>query len=208
MPAALPATAVVHLDESCLGNGRAGATPGGAGGLIELRTATGLQRRELFLHAADTTNNRMALSGAIAALEWLAREAAPARTLVVSDSEYLVKGMREWVPGWIRRGWRRKSGAIENLALWQTLVAAAGRHRIQWTWVRGHRGHAKNEYADHLAVRAATEQITSAGAVPSEFAAWLEAERARGRYLEYHPDQAFVALEKRIDAGVPSRLAD
>ena len=156
--------AVVHLDESCLGNGREGATPGGAGGLIEVRTGRGIERRDVLVGDPDTTNNRMALTGAIAVLELLGRKERTFRALFVSDSEYLVKGIREWAPSWERRGWTRKGGAIENLELWQSLVSAAQRHDAQWTWVRGHKGHAKNEYANDLAVKAAKEQITSDGA--------------------------------------------
>lgn len=195
------AIAVVHLDESCLGNGQEGRTPGGAGGLIETATRSGIQRRDFFLHAADTTNNRMALASGIAALQLLAGKGQRLRVLVVSDSEYLVKGMREWVPGWKARGWKRKGGAIENLPLWQQLVASAGKHEVQWTWVRGHQGHAKNEYANDLAVAAATEQHTSDGAVASGFAEWLDTKRTRGHYLDYDPDAAYQALADRVAAG-------
>ena len=94
---------------------------------------------------------------------------------MVSDSQYLVRGMREWVPGWAGRGWRRKEGPIENLELWQALLASARRHEVQWTWVRGHRGHPKNEYANDLAVLAAREQRISDGLVESGFEAWLVA---------------------------------
>ena len=100
----------------------------------------------------------MALSGAVAALQLLARKGARLEVLIVSDSQYLVKGMREWVPGWVGRGWRRKEGPIENLELWQALLASARRHEVQWTWVRGTQGHPKNEYANDLAVLAAREQ--------------------------------------------------
>jgi ribonuclease HI len=192
---------VLHLDESCLGNGRSGATPGGAAGLIEVRAGGRIQRRDFYIHAPDTTNNRMALAGAIAALQLMAAKGNRLRALMVSDSEYLVKGMREWVPAWERRNWSRKGGAIENLELWQLLVQSARKHDVQWTWVRGHQGHPKNEYANDLAVRAATEQISSAGAVESGFLAWLEAERAKKKYLDYDPDQAFAALESRLAAG-------
>ena len=85
------------------------------------RAAGRIQRRDFYLHSPATTNNRMALSGAIAALQLLARKGARLRVLIVSDSEYLVRGMREWVPGWVGRGWRRKEGPIENLELWQAL---------------------------------------------------------------------------------------
>jgi ribonuclease HI len=201
VPASPAPIAVLHLDESCLGNGQERPTPGGAGGLIEIRASGAVQRRDFYIHAPDTTNNRMALAGAIAALQLLAGKGQRLRLLVVSDSEYLIKGMREWVPGWIARGWRRKGGAIENLELWQTLVRSAGRHDVQWTWVRGHVGHAKNEYANDLAVGAATRQETSAGIVESEFPAWLTSRRKRGQYSDYDPDAAFETLERRLAAG-------
>ena len=173
-------TAVVHLDESCLGNGREGDNPGGGGGLVEARSRSGrIQRRDVYISSPATTNNRMALSGAIAVLQLLAQKGARVDVLVVSDSQYLVRGMREWVPGWAGRGWRRKEGPIENLELWQALVASARKHQVQWTWVRGHRGHPKNEYANDLAVLAAREQRTSEGLVESEFDGWLEANRRK-----------------------------
>ncbi len=201
--------AVAHLDESCLGNGREGANPGGGGGLIEARTRGGrIERRDVFIHAPATTNNRMALSGAIATLQLLARKQARLEVLIVSDSEYLVKGMREWAPGWKRRGWKRAGGPIENLELWQALDASARLHRVQWTWVRGHRGHPKNEYANDLAVKAAREQTTSAGLVESGFGEWLAARRKQGLYLEYDPDAAFAELEARVASEEPFPLAD
>lgn len=187
-------TAVVHADESCLGNGRDGATPGGAGVLIEIEIRGAVERRDLFLHAPDTTNNRMALAGAIATFALLSTKGRRLRVVYVSDSEYLVKGMREWVPSWRARGWKRRGGSIENLELWQALLQVQSDHRVTWRWVRGHAGNPKNEYADHLAVRAATEQITSQAAEPSGFAAWLEAERARGQFPDYDPDADFTTL--------------
>jgi ribonuclease HI len=200
--------AVLHLDESCLGNGQARATPGGAAGLIEIRAGGAIQRRDFFIHAPDTTNNRMALSSAIAALQLLAGKGRRLRVLLVSDSEYLIKGMREWVPGWIARGWKRKGGEIENLELWRVLVDSARKHEVQYTWVRGHKGHAKNEYANDLAVQAATEQVTSAGVVESEFGGWLAAKQARKQYTDYDPDAAFVSLEQRLAAGESFPQAD
>ena len=193
--------AIAHLDESCLGNGREGMTPGGAGALVETRAGGALVRRDLFISSADTTNNRMALSGAIAVLQLMSAKGRRIRALLVSDSEYLVRGMREWVPGWISRGWTRKAGAIENLSLWQALGASAADHDVQFTWVRGHNGHPKNEFVDHLAVRAAREQITSDGLVASGFEEWLEKERARNRYSDYDPAAAYAALERRVAAG-------
>jgi ribonuclease HI len=200
--------AVVHLDESCLGNGRIGDNPGGAGGLVEVRTSARIERRDLFIHAPATTNNRMALSGAIAALQLLSRKENRLRVLFVSDSEYLVKGVREWAPGWERRNWTRKGGAIENLELWQALVQSLTRHEAQLTWVRGHAGHPKNEYANDLAVRAATEQVTSAGMIESGFDEWLATRQARGKFPGYDADAAFSALEDRMTRGEQFVLAE
>ncbi|HWA58122.1 MAG TPA: ribonuclease H [Gemmatimonadales bacterium] len=206
MPAPQLPIAVLHIDESCLGNGREGRTPGGAGGLIEVRAGGAVQRRDFYIHAPDTTNNRMALAGAIAALQLLGGKGRRFKVLIVSDSEYLVKGMREWVPGWMSRGWTRKGGPIENLELWRVLVDSARRHEVEWTWVRGHKGHPKNEYANDLAVQAATDQVTSAGAVESGFPAWLEARRAKKMFEGYDPDAAFAALEGKLRAGESFRL--
>jgi ribonuclease HI len=200
--------AVVHLDESCLGNGREGENPGGAGGLIEVRGRSRVQRRDFYLHSPHTTNNRMALIGATRALELLAAKGNRMKVLLVSDSEYLVKGMRQWVPGWTARGWTRKAGPIENLPLWQDLARAARLQEVQWAWVRGHAKHPKNEYADGLAVAAAREQKTSDGTVESGFLEWLTARQAKGLYPGYDPDQEFKRLEQRIAAGETLPLAE
>ncbi len=200
--------AVVHLDESCLGNGREGENPGGAGGLIEIRVRGRVQRRDFYLHSPHTTNNRMALTGATKVLQLLAAKGNRMKVLLVSDSEYLVKGMRQWVPGWTARGWTRRGGPIENLALWQELAAAARLHEVQWTWVRGHAKHPKNEYADSLAVAAARERKTSDGAVESGFLEWLEAKQAKGLYPGYGPDQEFERLERQMASEETIPLAE
>ena len=197
----MTASAVVHLDESCLGNGMESATPGGSGGLIEVRTPKGIQRRDFYVHSPDTTNNKMALAGAIGVLQLLARKRARLRLLVVSDSEYLVRGVREWLPDWIKRDWKRKGGPIENLDLWRALHQSLALHDVQLAWVRGHSGHPKNEYANDLAVRAARRQETSPGIVPSEFGEWLSNKRAADRYTNYDPDAAFSAVEERLERG-------
>jgi ribonuclease HI len=195
------AIAILHLDESCLGNGREGENPGGGGGLIEARSRSGrIERRDFYLSEPATTNNRMALRGAAMALELLGRKGARVSALMVSDSQYLVKGMREWVPAWKGRGWVRKGGPIENLALWKALDAASRKHDVQWVWLRGHQLHPKNEYADWLAVRAAKEQRASDGAVGSEFDEWLAARQAKGLYAGYDPDAGFANLEARVAA--------
>ena len=200
--------AIVHLDESCLGNGREGENPGGYGGLIEARTRSGIQRRDFYGHSTGTTNNRMALIGAAAALQLLGAKGTRMRVLMVSDSEYLVKGMRQWVPNWEARGWKRPGGPIENLPLWQALVEAARRHDVQWTWVRGHAGHPKNEYVNDLAVDAARDQKTSAGAVESKFLQWLSTKQAKKKFLGYNPDAEYESLERRLAANEELPLAD
>jgi ribonuclease HI len=200
--------AVVHLDESCLGNGRDGENPGGAGGLIEVRSGRRIRRRDFYSYTPNTTNNQMALHGAITALRTLAGKGNRLSVLMVSDSEYLVKGMRQWAPGWAARGWVRKAGPIENLVLWQELATVARLHDVQWTWVRGHRGHPKNEYANDLAVMAARKAISSDGAIESEFPQWLEVKKSRGLFQGYDPDEAFEQLERRVAEGESFPLAE
>jgi ribonuclease HI len=112
-----------------------------------------------------------------------------------------VRGVREWMNAWAARGWTRKGGPIENLELWKRLRTAQAKHDVQWTWLRGHARHPKNEYADRLAVRAAREQRSSEGAVPSGFGEWLAIEQEKGLYAEYDPDSAFAALEARVAEG-------
>jgi len=173
----------VYADESCLGNGRDGSNPGGAGGLIEYPSPRSrkLTRLDYWISAPATTNNKMALQSAIEALRILSRKGQRLRIQFTSDSQYLVKGMREWVRGWKARGWRRKEGEIENLALWQELDRLAESHVLSWQWVRGHNKHPQNEYADHLATRAAREQTSSDGPIPSLYEEWLAAQQANGR---------------------------
>ena len=172
----------IYADESCLGNGREGDNPGGAGGIVEYvkRGSGELTRWDYWSSAPATTNNRMALQSVIDAFTLISRKGQRFRVCFTSDSQYLVKGMNEWVHGWMKRGWKRKGGPIENLELWQDAVEAVRPHKVSWHWVRGHDGHPQNEYVNHLATRAARELGASAGLVPSEFDAWLAAERERG----------------------------
>jgi ribonuclease HI len=193
-----PPAVVVHADESCLGNGRDARTPGGAASLIEIRANDRIVRRDLYISAPDTTNNRMALAGAIATFALLSNKGRRLRVAYVSDSQYLVKGMQEWIPQWRARGWRRKGGKIENLELWQTLVSVSEPHEVTWIWVRGHAGHPKNEYANDLAMRSAAEQITSEGAEPSRFVEWLGQHQQRGQFASYDPEEAFREVELRM----------
>ncbi len=172
----------IYADESCLGNGREGSNPGAAAGVIayvSARTNT-LTRWDYWVSEPATTNNRMALRSAIEAFRIVSRKGTRFRIVFTTDSQYLVRGMSEWVHGWIRRGWRRKEGAVENLDLWQEAVEAARPHQFMFRWVRGHNGHPQNEYANDLAIRAAREQTSSDGAVASGFDQWLAGARGRG----------------------------
>lgn len=187
---ALPLVAI-YADESCLGNGRdeAGA-PGGAGGLVEYRRPdTGeCVRRDFWVAEARTTNNRMALRSAMEAFGALSRKGQRFRVVFTSDSRYLIDGMSDWVHGWTRRGWKKADGkVVENVELWQAAIAAATAHVVEWRWVRGHHGHPQNEYANHLATRAAAQQSSSGGLVESEYEAWCATARAKGT-LKGAPD--------------------
>ena len=175
---------LIHADESCLGNQfQDRENPGGAAGLVEHWRASSWVRRDYWISESDTTNNRMALQSAIEGLRSLRH---PSPVLFTSDSQYLVKGMNEWVDAWKARGWKRKGGPIENLELWRRLVLEGSKHDVVWRWVRGHVGHVKNEYANHLATRAARLQDASGGLVPSGLESWLGEQREKyGRYLEY-----------------------
>ncbi|HUK20617.1 MAG TPA: ribonuclease H [Gemmatimonadales bacterium] len=186
---------LVHADESCLGNGLAPPNPGGNAALIEARAGDSFVRWDFYECSPNTTNQKMALAGAIASLEWVRRRWQHSEVFYVSDSEYLIKGSTEWVKAWEARGWKRKGGAVENLELWQKLVQVTAAHHVEWRWVRGHAGHPKNEYANHLATRAAERQERSNGLVPSGFDGWLASERQRGKYEDYDPDQE---LDERL----------
>lgn len=187
----LPLVAI-YADESCLGNGREGDNPGGAGALLECRRRDGaIERRDLWVSEPATTNNRMALRSVIESF----RHLKPSRAVFTSDSRYLIDGLTEWVFGWAARGWKRKGGAIENLELWGQAIEAVseGRHHVAWRWVRGHNGHPQNEYANHLATRAAADQSASDGIVPSEFDTWLGTQRRLHPLAEFPDATAFVA---------------
>ncbi len=186
---------LIHADESCLGNGRDGRSPGGAASLVETPHGKGVARRDLYLCSPDTTNNQMALRGAIETLSELSEKGGRLRIFYVSDSQYLVKGMNEWVAAWRRRGWRRKGGVIENLQLWRELVTLDDRLAVKWEWVRGHSGHPKNEYVDELAVRAASEQLNSDGFIESGWGTWLAHKQASGEFINYDPDERLMHLK-------------
>lgn len=182
MSARYPLVAI-YADESCLGNGKAGDNPGGAGVLVEFQHADGrISRRDLWVSERSTTNNRMALRSVTEAFAALGAKDPEARfsVLFTTDSRYIVDGLTSWVFGWARNGWKRKTGAIENLELWKRAIAATNGHEYAWQWVRGHDGHPQNEWANELATRAAADQTSSGGLVPSGFEEWLATKRARG----------------------------
>jgi ribonuclease HI len=183
----------IYADESCLGNGRDGDNPGAAGILVEYRTAAGtIVRRDAWISERATTNNRMALRSVIAAFEAIGHKGTHFRARFTTDSRYIVDGMSRWVHDWARRDWRRKGGPIENVELWQRAVRVAADHDVAWHWVRGHAGHAQNEYANALAVGAARDQTQSDGLVESGFDAWmaqLDEKRGHAHRVEPFPDE-------------------
>jgi ribonuclease HI len=192
----------IYADESCLGNQfKDRARPGAAAGVVEhFRPERGWVRKDFWVSEPDTTNNRMAIRSALLPLAALR---TPSRVLFTTDSRYLVDGMTQWVHGWAARGWTRKTGEIENLELWKELLRTASRHRIEWRWVKGHAGHAHNEYANHLAIRAATKQLNSEGLIESGFEAWVAAEQERDRLLDFFalpPDEAAFKPSRRLPA--------
>ena len=139
-----PTPVVIYTDGACSGN----PGPGGWAAILKF----GPHEKVLQGGASLTTNNRMELRAAIAALQVLLR---PCKVQLHTDSEYLRRGITEWVPNWVRRNWRTsKGGAVKNQDLWQLLVAASRPHKVEWVWVRGHVGNALNERADRLAVAA------------------------------------------------------
>lgn len=138
-----PDSRVVEIfsDGACSGN----PGPGGYGSILRYAG----KEKEISGWAPDTTNNRMELTAVIEALRQLTR---PCRIIITTDSQYVVKGMTEWIAGWQRNGWRNsKKEQVLNRDLWEALLEQARGHEITWKWVRGHDGHAENERCDCLA---------------------------------------------------------
>jgi ribonuclease HI len=134
----------IHTDGACDPN------PGTGGWAAVLRYKS--HYKELAGGAPHTTNNRMEMTAAIKALEALKQ---PSRVVLHTDSEYLQKGITQWLPSWKRRNWRRKGGEIKNLDLWQRIDELTEKHHVEWRWVRGHAGDPLNERCDQLA----TEEV-------------------------------------------------
>ncbi|MBF0505440.1 MAG: ribonuclease HI [Nitrospirae bacterium] len=131
----------IFADGACSGN----PGVGGYGAILR----SGEKERELSGCEKMTTNNRMELLGVIAALEALKK---PCRVRVISDSNYVVKGMTEWVKGWLRNNWKNSQKKdVLNRDLWERLLKACEPHEIKWEWIRGHNGHCENERCDQLA---------------------------------------------------------
>ncbi len=134
----------IYTDGACSGN----PGPGGWGVLLR----AGEIEKELSGGEKMTTNNRMELMAAISGLEALTR---PSEVKLYTDSQYVQKGVTEWLPGWIKRGWKTADKKpVKNADLWQRLDAARQKHKVDFIWVRGHNGHPENERVDQLAVAA------------------------------------------------------
>ena len=141
-------------------DGGADPNPGPGGwGVVLLHEASG-KSTELKGGEPHTTNNRMELTAAIRALEALTRRC---RVRLYTDSQYLRKGITQWLPGWIARGWKRKDGELQNEDLWRRLAELILEHDIRWDWVKGHAGNKWNERADQLATLAIREQRAALG---------------------------------------------
>jgi len=140
----------IYADGACKGN----PGPGGWGAILR----SGEGETELFDGELRTTNNRMELTAVIRALETLEE---PSTVEVYTDSQYVQKGISEWLHAWKRRGWRTADKQpVKNIDLWQRLDRAAAPHRVSWHWVKGHAGHPENERADALANRG-VEKLSS-----------------------------------------------
>ncbi|MGR8919959.1 MAG: ribonuclease HI [Gammaproteobacteria bacterium] len=143
----------IYTDGACRGN------PGPGGWGVRLRYRE--HERELKGAAAETTNNRMELTAAIEALAALKQ---PSPVDLHTDSQYVQKGITEWIASWKKRGWKTASKQpVKNVDLWQRLDALVARHDVRWHWVKGHAGDAGNEAADRLANEAIDEMLAAGG---------------------------------------------
>lgn len=139
----------IYTDGACRGN----PGPGGWGALL----LSADRERAVFGGEPDTTNNRMELTAAIEALNTLKHSC---EVVLYTDSTYVQKGISEWLSNWKSRGWKTAARKpVKNADLWQALDEAAGRHQIEWRWVKGHAGNAGNERADQLANRGLEEAL-------------------------------------------------
>jgi ribonuclease HI len=138
---------IIFTDGACKGN----PGPGGWGAILKF----GAHEKEIYGYAPETTNNRMELMAVIMALETLKE---PCQVELHADSQYVLKGIKEWIHGWKARGWKTADKKpVKNDDLWIRLDAATKRHKIRWIWVKGHAGNEMNERADGLANKAIVE---------------------------------------------------
>jgi ribonuclease HI len=143
---------LIYTDGACRGN----PGPGGWGAILMM----GAHKKTLCGGELATTNNRMELMAAIQALEALNK---PCMVELHTDSQYVKRGVTEWLHLWKARGWRTMTkGAVKNEDLWRRLDAARARHEVDWRWVKGHAGHEFNEVADELARRGMLETLGEA----------------------------------------------
>ncbi|HET7923178.1 MAG TPA: ribonuclease HI [Gammaproteobacteria bacterium] len=143
----------IYTDGACRGN----PGPGGWGVVL----MSGEREKTLKGAEVETTNNRMELTAAVQALNALTRGCG---VTLYTDSEYVRRGISEWLPAWKQRGWKTAGKKpVKNMDLWQALDQAAARHRVAWHWVRGHAGNPGNEQADRLANQAIDEMLSSGG---------------------------------------------
>lgn len=148
----------IYADGACKGN----PGPGGWGVLMRAQTEKGVVERELFGGAAQTTNNRMELTAVIEALKALKRRCV---IDLYTDSQYVNKGINEWMRNWKARGWRTAAREpVKNEDLWRELDALTQTQEIRWHWVKGHAGHPGNERADALANRGVASLNTTTAA--------------------------------------------
>lgn len=143
----------IFTDGACKGN----PGPGGWGVLLRW----GEHEKALCGGEPDTTNNRMELVAAIQGLQALKKSS---QVILTTDSEYVMKGIREWMPNWKKRGWKTSSRQpVKNADLWQQLDALVAQHQVEWRWVRGHSGHRENEIADALANQGVEQVLKARG---------------------------------------------
>jgi len=134
----------IFADGACSGN----PGPGGYGAILK----SGARTKEISGCEADTTNNRMELMSVIEAFKQLKK---PCVIKVISDSSYVIKGMKEWLPGWIKKNWMNsRKQPVMNRDLWEALLEVSSPHKVEWIWIKGHNGHQENERCDELARKA------------------------------------------------------
>ena len=146
----------IFTDGACRGN----PGPGGWGVLLR----AGKHEKELWGGEAHTTNNRMEMTAVIEALKALKK---PSDVVLTTDSQYVRKGITEWIEGWKRKNWKTAAKKpVKNVELWQEIDALAANHQIDWRWVKGHSGHSENERVDDLANRGIDELLEGGVEIP------------------------------------------